>query len=97
MKVKKGSWVRIHNVILKKGERADSVPNDTKGVDLEMWTKGILTDDANIGDNVEVVTLTDRKICGTLMEVNPSYSHSFGKFIPELLKVGINLKKMLNK
>ena len=48
--VKKGEWVRIHKVILEPSERAPQVPDDTKECPLEMWTKGFLTADAEIGD-----------------------------------------------
>ena len=47
MKAKAGDFVRIHNIVLKVGERADNLPEDTKKVPLEMWDKhrksGLLT------------------------------------------------------
>ena len=48
--VKKGEWVRIHKVILKAEQRTGKLPEDTKKVPLEMWTKGYLLADAQIGD-----------------------------------------------
>lgn len=92
---KKGDWVRIHAIVLEKEQRAPQVPEDTKSVPLEMWTKGFLNDDAKIGDVVQVTTMTGRTEKGTLVEINPTYSHSFGKCIPELLKVGPQLKAYL--
>jgi len=93
--IKQGEWVRIHKVILQPSERAPQVPDDTKKVPLEMWTKGHLDADAEIGDEVSVTTATGRKETGTLLEVNPSYQHSFGIFIPELLAIDKQVRGIL--
>ena len=93
--VKKGEWVRIHKIILQPSERAPQVPDDTKKVPLEMWVKGYLDADAKIGDEVSVVTATGRKETGKLIETNPSYDHSFGQFIPEILKIDEQVREML--
>ena len=45
----KGDWVRVHSVVLTKELRAPQVPDDTGKVPLEMWVKGRLTCDAEIG------------------------------------------------
>ena len=57
---KKGDWVRIHSVVLKAAERTAKIPEDTQKCDLEMWTKGTLQEDAEIGDEVTVVTAANR-------------------------------------
>ena len=85
--VKKGEWVRIYKVVLQSSERAPQVPDDTKKVPLELWVKGFLQMDAEIGEEVEIETVTGRKEAGKLIEVNPYYTHDFGKFIPELLVI----------
>lgn len=85
---KKGEWARIHVVVLEPAERAASLPEDTKHVPLEMWVKGTLTSDAEIGKSAAVVTKTGRLVTGTLLEVNPCYTHSFGAYVPELEKAG---------
>ncbi|KXG74065.1 hypothetical protein AN619_26750 [Thermotalea metallivorans] len=95
MKVSKGEWVLIHNIVLKPEERAPQVPEDTKKVPLESWVKGFLQQDAQIGEEVEVKTITGRMVKGRLVEVHPAYTHHFGKFVPELLQIGIQLKEML--
>lgn len=85
---KKGDWVRIHSVILLPNERAATVPEDTKQVPLEQWTKGHLITDASLGEQVRVATRTGRIVTGTLVDETPHYSHSFGAFVPELQKAG---------
>nr|WP_161848022.1 2-amino-4-oxopentanoate thiolase subunit OrtA [Athalassotoga saccharophila] len=94
---KKGEWVKIHDVILNPSDRAPSLPDDTKQVPLEMWVNGFLNHDANIGEKVEITTLSGRKVEGILVEVNPRYTHDFGEPLPELLKIGPTLKSILEK
>ncbi|WP_129597621.1 2-amino-4-oxopentanoate thiolase subunit OrtA [Anaerophilus nitritogenes] len=95
MKIKKGDWVLTYHVVLTPDERAPQVPDDTKKVPLESWVKGFLQEDAEIGDEVTVKTITGRMAKGKLLEVNPAYQHNFGNFVPELLQVGIQLKSIL--
>lgn len=81
---KKGDWVTIHSIILTRDERAPQLPAETKEVPLEMWVKGFITTDAEISDIVEVRTVTNRIERGTLTEVFPTYTHSFGDYVPEI-------------
>lgn len=84
----KGDWVRIHSVILTPSERASAVPEDTKSVPLEQWTKGYLNSDAALGEKASVTTRTGRIVSGTLADDSPHYTHSFGDFVPELQQAG---------
>ena len=95
---KKGDWVRIHAVVLKADERTAKIPEDTKKCDLEMWTKGfLLNDSAEIGDEVEIETAVGRTEKGTLIEVNPYYTHSYGKFVPELIQIDKQLRTLMSE
>ena len=67
----------------------------THGVPLEMWVKGHLTADAEIGDEVEIITRTGRHVRGRLLEVNPRYTHDYGEFVPELLEIGDTVRGIL--
>lgn len=93
--IKQGQWVIIHRDILSPAERAPQVPEDTKNVPLEMWVKGYLNHDAEIGQEVEITTRTKRIEKGTLLEANPYYKHDFGKFVPELLKITEQAREIL--
>ena len=95
MKGKKGDFVRIYNIVLSADERAPHLPEDTKKVPLEMWDKGFLQKDATIGEEVEVITITGRKIKGKLVELNPVYRHNYGEFVPEILQIGLQARKIL--
>lgn len=93
---KKGDWVQIHQIILKPEERTAKIPEETKKVPLELWVKGYLKEDGNIGDIVEVTTLTKRSVKGELVEVNPRYKYGFGEeFVPELIKIGEIVKEIV--
>lgn len=89
---KKGDWVRIHRVVLKADERTAKLPEDTQKCDLEMWTKGYLQADAEIGDEVEVETVVGRIEHGTLIEEGPYYTHNYGEFVPEILEIDRRLR-----
>lgn len=93
---KKGDWVRIHNIVLTPDQRASQVPEDTRSVPLELWTKGfLLNDEAKIGDIVNIETYIGRKLSGKLIEIAPYYEHDFGKCIQELLYIGRQLRGIL--
>ena len=98
MTAKKGDWVRMYNVVLKPEERAESLPEDTKKVPLEMWDKGFLLDkDAEIGDMVEVETVIGRKITGKLVEIAPNFDINFGKGVTETMYIGRQLKELIGE
>jgi len=92
---KKGDWVQIHQIVLKPEERAPQVPEDTKKVPLELWVKGYAVTEAKVGEQIEIETTTGRKVNGELVAINPRYIHSFGDFVPELLKVDVQVKEIL--
>ena len=95
MKASKGDWVRIQNTVLQPHERAPQVPEDTKATPLKMWVKGFAQTEGMIGDVIEVETITGRRVSGMLQEIKPTFRHSFGECVPEILQIGIGAKKVL--
>jgi hypothetical protein len=93
--VKRGTWVQVHNIVLKPEERLAHLPEDTRKCPLEMWVKGFLNQDAYIGEMAGITTVTGRTVTGELIEVNPGYIHDFGDCVPELVPIGLRLRKML--
>ncbi len=92
----KGDYVRIHKIILNPDERAEHLPEDTKKVPLEMWVKGFLMhDQAAIGDSVRIETYIGRQVEGRLVEIHPSYQHTYGYHIPELSFIGRQCRALL--
>ena len=94
-KVKKGTWVEIHGIVLTPDERAPKLPDDTSKVPLEMRVKGFLVIDAIISEEVEIMTVTGRRLSGILSEINPAYDHGFGPAIPELVTIGGEVRALI--
>ena len=92
---KQGDWVRIHRVILSAEERTANLPEDTKKVPFEMWVKGHLLEDGELGDDVRIKTVSGREEHGTLIEVNPQFDVNFGNFVPEVLEMDVRLRTAL--
>lgn len=92
---KKGEWVKIYNIVMKPEERSSRIPDDTKKVPLEMWTKGFLLEDKRLGELVEIETIVGRRVEGKLVEIKPIYKHNYGDHIPEILRIGKDLKRIL--
>jgi hypothetical protein len=88
--VSAGTWVQVERRILEPAERAPNLPADTRQVPYVMRVDGFLLDDGAIGAEARVRTLIGRELSGTLTTVNPSYSHSFGETVPELLDIGLD-------
>lgn len=93
--IKKNTWVQIKKVILTPEERTGNLPEETKKVPLEMWVKGYLMDDAQMNNQVSIKTLTGRIESGQLVQVNPSYMHTYGNFVPEILTIDAMVKDAL--
>ncbi|QVK19112.1 2-amino-4-ketopentanoate thiolase [Mycoplasmatota bacterium] len=93
--IKKGTWVQIHKIILEPKDRAPQVPDDTKKIPLEMWVKGFLVEDGNLGEIVQIKTLTNRIEEGELVQENPSFKHNFGHFVPEIIQIGQMVKDFM--
>lgn len=93
--MKRGDWVQIKRRILAPEERPENLPDDTRKVPLELKTKGFLMNDSKLGDWVKVKTVTGRIVEGKLLELNPPYTHDFGRPPRELLSVGLELRKRL--
>ncbi len=83
-----GAWVEIRQVVLAPEQRAPTLPEDTKGVPYVLLVSGFLVEPAELGGQARVRTMIGRELSGTLVRVNPSYSHSFGNIVPELLTIG---------
>jgi 2-amino-4-ketopentanoate thiolase alpha subunit len=87
--VKAGTWVEIEKTLLTPEQRAPTLPEDTKQVPYVLNVNGFLLEDAELGSPARIRTLIGRELDGTLKTVNPSYLHTFGEVVPELLTIGL--------
>ena len=95
--IEKGTWVQIHRIVLREGQRAPQVPLETQQVPLEMRVKGFLEEPATVGEEAAILTSSGRRLRGILTDVNPAYTHSFGSPIPELLEIGREVRTILRE
>lgn len=91
-----GDWVQIERTVLEVGERARQVPEDTRKVPLIMRVKGFATEEAEVGEEMEVETSVGRKVRGKLVDLDPTYEHDFGRPVVELIEVGREARQMLH-
>lgn len=87
-KIAKGTWVEIERILLKPEERAPNLPEETRKCPYVLRVSGFLQEDAELGAEVTVRSLIGNAHTGVLKLVNPSYGHSFGTTVPELLTIG---------
>jgi hypothetical protein len=87
-KISQGTWVEIEYIVLTPEQRVQTLPEETRSVPYVLRVSGFLQQDAEIGDEVLVKTIIGRTLAGQLKTVNPSYRHSFGDTIPELITIG---------
>jgi 2-amino-4-ketopentanoate thiolase alpha subunit len=91
----KGSYVEIVQVVLSPSERASNIPLDTKQTPLKQWSKGWLLEDSDIGCTAVIKTVNGRLLEGIVTDGNPAYDHSFGAFVPEIMFIGHQAKRLL--
>ena len=89
MNVARGTWVEIESIVLKPEERAPGLPEDTAATPYVLRLSGFLEEEAEVGRDATVKSLIGRTHRGVLRAVNPSYDHSFGATVPELLHIGL--------
>lgn len=97
MSCRKNDWVQIKTVILPAGQRAPQVPPETQAVPLVMFVKGFAKQDADLGETISVTTVIGRELEGELVAINPVYGHDYGAPVPELLPIGMELRKKLQE
>jgi hypothetical protein len=86
--IEPGTWVEIEQIVLTPEQRAPTLPEDTKRVPYVLRVSGFLLEPAELGSPARIRTIIGRGLSGTLIRINPSYSHSFGTTVPELLTIG---------
>lgn len=87
-KIAKGTWVEIERVLLQPEQRAPNLPEDTRKCPYVLRISGFLQDDAEMGAEVKIRSIIGHEHVGVLRVVNPSYGHSFGTTVTELLTIG---------
>ena len=92
-----GRWVEVQQVVLRAGERAPNVPEDTAAVDFVARIRGFLVTQGRLGAEATVRTLTGREVTGLLTGVDPRNPADFGDPVPELLELGLRARRELEE
>ena len=96
MLIEKGQLVEISWVALEPNGRAEHIPESTKRVPLVARVKGFAVERTEDTEEVSIVTLAGRVLCGKVCDPAPRHSHDFGRPQPELLRIGPALRKELD-
>lgn len=89
MSIPAGTWVEVERVLLEPEQRSSALPEETHSKPYVLKVSGFLVADASVGDEAVVRSLIGHEHRGTLTVVNPSYAHTFGTTVPELLHIGL--------
>jgi len=92
---REGDWVEVECKLLDPDDRSKNLPPETAEKPLMMWVKGFAQGEAGMGDEVTIETMTGRAVTGALSAVNPGYFITYGDPIPELTRVGRDLRARL--
>ena len=95
IRAREGDWVEVEATLLDPTDRSANLPPETADKPLRMWIKGFAQTEGDVGEAMTVETMTGRLVEGTLSAINPGYFHTFGKPIPELVRVGLDLRARL--
>jgi len=95
--IKKGTWVEIEEIVLTPEDRAKNIPEETRITPLKCWIRGNCTTDCELGENIEIETNVGRIVKGILVDVEPGYYHTYGKYVSEIGNVGKQARKILGQ
>jgi len=88
-KIPKGTWVEVERTLFSADHRTPSRPLDPANVPSYLVrVSGFLVEDAELGQQVRIRTITGKIYVGKLRIESPSYGHSFAHTMPELMPTG---------
>jgi len=88
-KIPTGTWVEVERTLVGAGRRLPGGPIEPARLPAyTVRVSGFLVEDAELGQQVRIRTITGKVHVGKLRIQSPSYGHSFGHTVPELLKAG---------
>lgn len=87
-----GEWVEVEYVLLEPADRSTALPPETAEKPLRAFVSGFAQASAGIGEELEVETMTGRRVTGRLSEVAPGYFHTFGRPPAEIVGIGRDLR-----
>ena len=95
--INKGTWVEIEEIVLTPEDRAKNIPEETRVTPLKCWIRGNCLSDCELGDSVEVKTNIGRISKGIVVEIEPGYYHTYGKYVKEVANVGKQAREIIGQ
>ena len=95
--IKKGTWVEVEEIVLTPKDRAVNIPDETKKTPLKCWIRGKCLSDCELGKDVQVETNVGRIARGIIVEIEPGYYHTYGKYVEEISNIGKQAREMISK
>jgi len=86
--IKAGTWVEIERIVLNPENRVPGLPEETAKVPYVMHVSGFLIEPSILGETARIRSIIGREHHGRLIRVEPNYTHSFGRTVPEILTIG---------
>ena len=86
--IRKGTWVEVEEIVLLSEDRSAAIPEETKKTPLKCWIRGKCLNDCEVGTKVQVETNVGRIATGIVVEVEPGYYHTYGKYVEEISNIG---------
>ena len=88
-KIPKGTWVEVERTLVSAARRLPGNPVEpARAPSYTVRVSGFLVEDAELGQQVRIRTITGKVHLGKLRIQSPSYGGSFGHTVPELLRGG---------
>jgi hypothetical protein len=88
-KIPKGTWVEVERILVSADRQDPARPVDPAKLPSYMVrVSGFLLEDAELGQQVRIRTILGKVHLGKLRIQSPSYGHSFGHTVPELMRPG---------
>jgi 2-amino-4-ketopentanoate thiolase alpha subunit len=95
--IKKGTWVEVEEIVLKPEDRATNIPDETKKTPLKSFLRGKCLNDCELGHEITVETNIGRIASGTVVDIEPGYYHTYGKYVNEISNIGKQAREIIAK
>ena len=93
--IKKGTWVEVEEIVLLPEDRSTAIPEETKKTPLKCWIRGKCLSECKLGIEVQVETNVGRIATGLVVEVEPGYYHTYGKYVEEISNIGKQAREII--
>ncbi|MGV8980423.1 2-amino-4-oxopentanoate thiolase subunit OrtA [Clostridium sp.] len=95
--IKKGTWVEVEEIVLLPEDRATNIPDETKKTPLKSWTRGKCLSDCELGEQAKVETNIGRIASGKIVDIEPGYYHTYGRYVEEISNIGKQAREIIKK